>query len=149
MEAVRAPSHIDLHLILREGGRILLGRRIDTGFADGSYALPAGHLEEGEAATAGLVREAAEEIGIEIDAADLRYVHTMHHRTDSSRLALFFETTVWKGKIENREPRKCAGWQWHAANALPSPIVPYVAEALAHVARGVTFSERGWEIEPE
>ncbi|HEY6314153.1 MAG TPA: NUDIX domain-containing protein [Streptosporangiaceae bacterium] len=39
----------DVHLVLLDDdGRVLLGRRKNTGFADGCYHLPAGHLEAGE-----------------------------------------------------------------------------------------------------
>ena len=78
--------------ILRRHGQILLGRRIGTGFADALYGVPSGHLEDGEAVTAGLLREAAEEAGVLVDAADLRSVHAMHHHTNEGRIALFFET---------------------------------------------------------
>lgn len=140
----RYTTFADLHLILRRDGRILLGQRINTGFADGSYSLPAGHLERGESATDGVVREALEEIGVRVGPIDLRLVHTMHHHTDSGRLALFFETHVWDGEIANREPDKCSGWNWYDEDRLPEPMVPYIAEALQHVHAGIAYSERGW-----
>lgn len=37
---------VDLHLILRDGARILMGVRKNTGFCDGMYHLPARHLED-------------------------------------------------------------------------------------------------------
>ena len=143
--SVRYTSSVDLHLILRRGDQILLGQRINTGFADGYYALPAGHLKEGEAATEGLVRETAEEADVSIDPADLTCVHIMHHRTNAGRVALFFEATVWSGEIVNAEPNKCAGWDWYDLDALPEPLIPYIAEALGHIAGGAVYSERGWE----
>ncbi len=142
--SVRHMSCVDLHLILRRGDQILLGQRINTGFGDGSYALPAGHLEDGEAATDGLVREAAEEIGVHIEPTDLACVHIMHHHTNSGRIALFFEAAVWSGEIVNAEPSKCAGWEWYDLDHLPEPLLHYIAEALDHIARGTGYSERGW-----
>jgi len=100
---------IDVHLILRRGEQILLGRRCNTGFADGAWHPPSGHTEDGEPATAALIRESAEEIGVTIDPAEVRFVHLMHHHTDSGRIALFFEVTHWDGEPANREPDKCAG----------------------------------------
>lgn len=134
-----------LHLIFRRHGQVLLGRRTGTGFADGLYAVPAGHLEDGEAVTAGLIREAAEETGGVVEAADLRFVHAMHHRANEGRMALFFETWTWTGEILNREPDKCAGWRWCDLRALPGPVVPYLAEALLKIADSIPYSERGWE----
>jgi mutator protein MutT len=136
---------IDVHLILRRGGQILLGRRCNTGFADGAWHLPSGHTEDGEPATAALIRESAEEIGVTIDPVEVRFVHLMHHRTDSGRIALFFEVTRWDGEPVNREPDKCAGWDWFALTDLPTDMIPYAAQALAHHAKGEVYADRGWE----
>lgn len=143
--SLRYSCCVDLHLILRRHRQVLLGRRIGTGFADGMYGVPSGHLEDGEAVTAGLIREAAEETGVVVEAADLRFVHAMHHHTDEGRIALFFEAWKWTGDILNREPDKCAGWRWFDLRGLPGPIVTYLAEALLKIAEGIPYSERGWE----
>jgi 8-oxo-dGTP pyrophosphatase MutT (NUDIX family) len=82
---MRYRACIDVHLILRRGEEILLGQRQNTGFADGSWHLPSGHTEDGESATTALIRETGEEIGVRIDPAEIRFVHLMHHRTDSGR----------------------------------------------------------------
>lgn len=141
----RYASCIDLHLILRdEQGRVLLGQRQNTGWADGLYGLPSGHLEDGESATVGVAREAEEEIGVLIKTDDLRLVHVMHHRTDSGRMALFFEASDWAGEITNTEPDKCAGWGFHDPGQLDSQVVAYVGKALRHIASGGFYSEGGW-----
>lgn len=136
---------IDVHLILRRNEDILLGLRQNTGFADGLWHLPSGHAEDGESATAALIREAGEEIGVRIDPTETRFVHLMHHRTDSGRIALFFEVTHWDGEPTNREPDKCAGWDWFPRTDLPAAMIPYAAEALTHHAKGEVYAERGWE----
>lgn len=141
----RYQACIDLHLILRdEHGRVLLGERQNTGWADGQLGLPSGHLEDGEAARAGAAREAEEETGVLIKTDELRLVHLMHHYTNSGRVALFFEVRSWTGEITNTEPDKCAGWNFHDLTDLTANVVPYVAEALRHVAAGQRYSERGW-----
>jgi 8-oxo-dGTP diphosphatase len=61
---MRHRACIDVHLIPRCGEDILLGQRQNTGFADGSWHLPSDHTEDGESATATLIREAEEEIGL-------------------------------------------------------------------------------------
>jgi 8-oxo-dGTP diphosphatase len=140
----RYKTCVDLHLILLRGQEILLGLRQNTGFADGSWHLPSGHLDPGEAATAGTAREAGEEIGVTINPADLRLAHVMHHRTNDARTAFFFETNQWSGEIVNHEPDKCAGWKWFPLDAMPEQMIPYAAEALAHYRKEVLYSERGW-----
>ncbi|MFF3854029.1 NUDIX domain-containing protein [Micromonospora sp. NPDC002575] len=141
----RYQACVDLHLILRDGhSRILLGERQNTGWADGQLGLPSGHLEDDESASTGAAREAEEEIGVLIKADELRLVHLMHHRTNSGRVALFFEARSWSGEITNTEPDKCAGWDFYDLADLPANVVPYVAEALRHVAAGQRYSERGF-----
>lgn len=141
----RYTACVDLHLILRDGyGRVLLGRRQNTGWADGQLGLPSGHLEDGESAMAGTAREAGEEVGVLVKTDDLRLVHIMHHRTDSGRMALFFEASAWTGEITNTEPDKCAGWSLVNPADPPAEIVPYVATALRHIAAGELYSEGGW-----
>ena len=46
------------------------------------YGVPSGHLEDGEAVTAALLREAAEEAGVLVDAADLRFVQELDVHRD-------------------------------------------------------------------
>jgi 8-oxo-dGTP pyrophosphatase MutT (NUDIX family) len=144
--ADRYRSCIDVHLILRAGDRVLLGERRNTGFCDGFFHLPSGHLEDGESAISALVREAEEEIGVVVEPADARFVHLMHHRTNEGRVALFFEVGRWRDEPENREPRKCAGLQWFPIGDLPVRITPYVNDALRNYAAGLGYSERGWSL---
>lgn len=132
----------DLHLILRDGGKVLLGLRQNTGFSDGLYHLPAGHLEPDETIVAGAAREAKEELGIDIAVADLDLVHTMHQREE--RLSLFFEVRGWSGEISNAEPDKCAALAWISCDALPENLVPYARAALEQIQRGQRLSTFGW-----
>lgn len=140
----RYKACVDLHLILRRGDKILLGLRQNTGFADGSWHLPSGHAEDEESATTGVIREAKEEVGVDVRPSDVRFVHFMHHRTDSGRVGLFYETDTWTGEVVNTEPDKCAEWRWFPITELPEQMIPYAAEALAHIAKENHYSERGW-----
>ncbi|WP_433358863.1 NUDIX hydrolase [Streptosporangium sp. CA-115845] len=144
MSTDRYKTCVDVHLILRRGDEILLGKRQNTGYADGSWHLPSGHLDPGESASAALIRESAEEIGVSVKPADVRFAHLMHHYTNDARTALFFEVTQWSGNVDNREPDKCSGWDWFPLDALPDQMIPYAAEALAHYRKDLTYSERGW-----
>ena len=134
----------EVHLVLRRAGQVLLLQRFNTGFADGQWSVVAGHVDGGEPAAAAMAREAWEEAGLRIAPADLRLVHLMHRRSDGERLSMFFEPLAWQGEPVNREPHKCSALAWHAQDALPAPMVPYVRQALACVAAGQAYSEAGW-----
>ena len=90
---------------------ILLLERSGTGYADGQLCPPSGHLEEGESVACCAIREAAEEVGVDIDPADLVFTHVVHHRNPEGqgRVGFFFTATRWAGVPVNREPHKCAG----------------------------------------
>src|SRR5215469_6505010 len=92
-----------VYLLLRHNNEVLLLRRANTGYMDGSYGLVAGHIEAREPAKNAMVREAKEEIGITIDPDDLRLVHT-GHRYNRDRIDLFFEADTWQDEILNAEP---------------------------------------------
>ena len=138
---------VDLHLILRHGDRILLGLRCNTGYSDGLYHLPAGHLEDGETVVAGAIREAREELGVDIDPADLRMAHVMHQR--SGRVSFFFDVARWSGDIVNAEPDKCKALDWFADDRLPSNMVRYARVALDLIRNGSTLGLYGWKSEEE
>ena len=135
---------IDLHLVLIKDGRVLMGERRNTPFGAGQYHVPAGHLEPNETIIDGMIREAHEETGIGIAAADLELVHVLHLRGQSDRLSLFFTAQRWTGDIENREPDKCAGWHWFSLDAPPANTVAYARQALDQIAARRTLSVFGW-----
>ncbi|MEV0758839.1 NUDIX domain-containing protein [Nocardia sp. NPDC050435] len=132
-----------MHLLLTDDrGRILFGQREGTGFEDGAWHVPSGHLEEGESVVAALIREAAEEVGVEIAADDVEFSHIMHNA--SGRMAFFFTVRRWEGVPANREPDKCAGLEWFFPAELPEHMIDYCREALATIGDGRDFSLYGW-----
>ena len=60
-----------VHIILINDNKILLQKRKGSKLWPGYYALPAGHIDEGETQYDALVREAKEELGIEINTNDI------------------------------------------------------------------------------
>lgn len=140
----RSATSINAYLILRHEDKVLLMLRQNTGYGDGFYCVPSGHVEDGESASTGLIREAWEEVGVEINPSDLKMVHVVHARSNRQNVDFFFECSSWKGTIANREPDKCAEVSWYPINGLPSNIVVQVAQALRAVERGEYYSELGW-----
>jgi 8-oxo-dGTP diphosphatase len=113
------------------GLQVLLQLREGTGYRDGFWAAAAaGHVEAGESAPAAAVREAAEELGVVVDVADLRPLVTMHRTQGSGRpvderVDFFFTCRRWAGEPRLMEPDKAADLRWCALDALPEPVVPH------------------------
>jgi 8-oxo-dGTP diphosphatase len=135
----------DVHLLLIEAdGRILFGRRQNTGYEDGTFHLPSGHLEAGESVIQALIRESKEEVGVAIDPEEVEFSHVMHNSASGGRVAFFFAAHKWQGTPENREPDKCSELRWFPFDALPDHLIGYCRTALAHIAAGESFSVYGW-----
>ncbi len=134
-----------LYLILIRDGKVLLMRRKDTGFEDGNYGLPSGHLEDGESLTQGMCREAKEELGITLQPKDLHLVHVMHRRQIDIRLDFFFNTEQKYEEPKNCEPEKCDDLQWFPLEALPPNTIDYIRRTLQEHHHGKLFSEIGWD----
>ncbi|MET9274668.1 NUDIX domain-containing protein [Kribbella sp. NPDC003557] len=124
------------YVIVRRGDEVLLLLRADTGYMDGYWAVPAGHVERGESVLAAAVRELKEEVGIDVDAADLVPLTAMHRTGGNGdpideRVDFFFVTEKWTGEPRLMEPDKAAGLEWYRLDKLPDPVVPHEARVLA------------------
>ena len=138
---------VGVHLILARDGKVLLLRRANTGFADGSWSVPGGSLDDGETLPAAAAREAREETGITIDPDDLIFAHLCHHADPDgrARIGVFFTTRRWMGEPLNAEPHLCSELAWHDLDDLPGDTVSYIRAALLAHRTGTTFSLHSWK----
>lgn len=144
-DRVRHKLSVAVFVVLRRGDGVCLLRRIGTGWMDGQFSLPAGTLEPHETIRGAAVREAREEVGIELDPAALRHVHLLHGRTAGNDwTGHFFIATHWTGEPRICEPDKHGELCWAPMSELPDLVIPYVRQALDAVAQGQTYSEYGW-----
>lgn len=132
------------HLFLIRNGQVLLLRRFNTGYEDGKYSVPAGHLDGGEQVKAAAIREAREEVGIAIAPEDLDIVGVMHRKAEDERIDFFVATLRWEGEPCNCEPHKCDQLRWADLDDLPVNIIPYVRQALENYQGGKWFDSFGW-----
>lgn len=139
-----ARPHLSVYLILEQDDQILLGLRSNTGFMDGYWSLPAGHAEDGERAKISMIREAKEEIGIDIREEDLEVVHIMHRNTNRENLDIFMKLTKYGGVVKNMEPHKCKELKFFSKNSLPENIVEYAKYAIIQSDKGMVYSEYDW-----
>lgn len=142
----RYRSIIDVHVILPRGNEILLLERQNTGYCDGMLHLPSGHLDEGEPIPHGAAREAREEVGVDIDPADLCLVTVVHHRQCEglARVGMFFLAEKWSGEPIVAEPHKAGKLVWADPRALPSNTIPYPLEGIRSWVSGDRLALHGW-----
>jgi 8-oxo-dGTP pyrophosphatase MutT (NUDIX family) len=136
---------VTVHMFLIRDNHILLLRRFQTGYEDGNYSVPAGHLDGGEPVRLAAVREAQEEIGVTLAPQDLSFVGVIHRGGDSERVDFFVKVGQWSGEPYNAEPDKCDELRWVGIDDLPDNTIPYVRQAIENLAHGVTIQEYGWD----
>lgn len=133
-----------VYLFLRKGNEVLLLKRKGSGYYDGWYSVPAGHVEADELPVQALIRETKEEIGITLKARNVRFVHAMYRMkrdVTGDRVDFFYVVEKWFGKIKNVEQHKCEELRWVSVKKLPKNIVHYVKDVIRHVEKGVLYSE--------
>lgn len=121
---------VSIHLFIKQNNQVLLIRRKGTGFCDGMYSVPAGHVQKSETILQAAIREAKEEVGLKIEISDCRVVGTMFRHSTEARIDFFIEVNTWKGKPQNLEPHKCDDLSWFSEFELPSNTIPYIQKAL-------------------
>ena len=138
---MRARFPATVHLFFFRENQILLLRRFNTGFRDGEYSVPAGHLDGGETVKQAGIREAQEEVGVAIEEKDMTFSSVMHRIEDDERVDFFVHVHQWQGEPFNAEPDKCDDLRWVELNKLPANTIPYVWQALNNHLNGIPFAE--------
>ena len=134
-----------VHLLLVRDGQVLLARRHNTGYEDGKWSVPAGHLNGDESVRAAAVREAAEEIGIQVPIEHVRFGHVMHRRkAGEERVDFFVVSERWDGQPHVAEPDKCSELLWTTPSDLPPDTIPYVRRGIELTFGQLPYSEFGW-----
>jgi 8-oxo-dGTP diphosphatase len=149
MSVERFRIYSAVYILLIKDDKVLLLRRFNTGWSDGLYTVPSGHIDGNESLTAAAIREAREEAGVQIKSEDLAFLHVMHrkdHAGDKREyLDFFFTAEKWEDEPHNAEPEKCDDAQWYPIDNLPDNILPYVGNIIHAAKTGKAFSEIGWE----
>ena len=124
---MQARSRFDIivHTFVFDRDRLLLLRRANTGFLDGYYSLPGGHVEAGEEVARAAVREVREETRIEI--LEIEPVIVMPY---GDGVDFLFEARRWGGDAEIGEPDRCDDLVWVPPDRLPEKTAPYLRKAL-------------------
>lgn len=111
---------------------ILLMKRQNTGSDDGYFELPGGHLEKDEDLFDAMIREAKEELLINLKRKDLKIIHLMHHY-HGERLNFIFETNGEKLNPKIGEVNKCSELRWVKINKLPRKTTAKVKKIIKNI----------------
>lgn len=111
---------------------ILMLKRKDTGYHDGDYDLPGGHLEKGEDIFDGMIREAKEEIDVDLKREDMEIIH-IFHKYKRGMLKFVFKVNKFEGIPKNAEPHQCEKIEWIELDNLPENIVPSIKIELENI----------------
>ena len=141
---MHAKFPVTVHMFFVRGDQILLSRRYQTGYMDGCYSVPAGHLDGNEPVRMAAVREAREEIGVRIDPANITFAGVFHRHEGDERVDFFVHVESWVGEPANVEPEKCDELRWVDMNDLPVNTISYVRRAIGNFRAKVPFEEFGW-----
>ena len=123
---------ISVQLILENQNKILLMKRKDTGYEDGKYCLPGGHVEANEEIKQALIREAEEELGITINVKDVQFYKVLNRKINENEayIDFVFKVMHWSKNVINNEKDKCEEIIWIDKNKLPENILDFIPTLL-------------------
>ena len=118
-------------------------RRFNTGYKDGFFTLPAGHVEKDELPRETMLRELKEETGVTCDIESIVGVHAMHRMSGSDRTYVdyYFEIVKYEGEPENKEPEKCDLVDWYDEKNLPENTLLHIKTVLGFIKNKIPISE--------
>ena len=120
MESGTRPPVLVAACVLLDGdGRILIAKRPEGRSLAGLWEFPGGKVEPGESPEHALIRELAEELGIDIAAADLApLTFASHAYPDFHLLMPLFLCRRWRGEVRPHEGQELL---W----VIPAELVSY------------------------
>lgn len=133
-----------VYIIIIRDNKLLLLRRKNTGWKDGEYGMPAGHLEHGETVKEAAAREAKEEAMVDIDPKDLDLVHVQHRKANYEYIDLYFHAAKWTGEPGIGEEDLADDIGWFSTDSLPVNAIDYMRFAFENYQKKIFFSEFGW-----
>lgn len=133
----------------KNGGEIFLLERNGSGYLDGYYGLPGGHVQEGESTWMAAARECAEETGVvlapQLATQGTNFVATLTYRgsvadtgcensassiVPEQGVNLVFAATEWRGTPIVNEPDRLSSGGFFPFAELPDTTIPWVTDLV-------------------
>lgn len=114
---------VGVNILVVRDGRLLLGKRVNV-FGAGTWALPGGHLEQGEKLVDGVARELIEETGLVAERFEFSNIVNNPSKDNRHYLQIGFEAIGTSGEPKINEPDRCEEWRWFKQDELPENIFP-------------------------
>ncbi|MCB9807205.1 NUDIX domain-containing protein [Candidatus Peribacteria bacterium] len=123
---------------------MLFQKRCNTGFRDGLYQLPSGHMEGRETMKEAMIRELTEELSIHVTENDLTIVHISHTIAgDRVYFNIYMEVSHYTGELTNCETEKCSEISFHNIEEIAGKAeFQYEFETLEKIFQDEKFSEK-------
>lgn len=114
---------IATNVIIERDGKILLSRRKNKSWGNGLLCVPGGHVEQGEMPIQAAIREAKEELGLDVKPVDLSFLcvevkHVSNRRYMSVEFILKTDQ-----EPQNAEPNECSELIWVDPKDLPDDVI--------------------------
>ena len=135
-----------INLIIKDDDKILLFFRNDGFFnyGGGWWVMPAGHIEQGETAMAAAIREAKEELDINILPEDIEFSHIISNQESKTEgFYFFFTVKKFTGTIRNCEGDKCVEMRYMTMDEINNTknVISITRQVLNAIANEQTYSE--------
>lgn len=137
---------VTANILLIKDGKMLLTRRANTGFYDGCYECPSGHMDGNETVRQAAARELFEEVGVVAKIEDLKVVHVVHRYGEKNeRIEFYLVAEKWEGEPSIKEPDQCDDINWFPLDQFPENMVPKTKAAIDQYLGGKIYSEFDWK----
>ena len=116
----QTPHAASYVIVKNNEGLVAFVLRSNTSWMNNYYGLPSGKTEKKESFSAGAIREAKEEISIDVTTEDLHHAITVHRYSTSKNddvpdmewIDVYFEVDKYEGTPANAEPHMHSELAW-------------------------------------
>lgn len=132
------------YVFLLRDQKFFVLKRSNTGWMDGVFTIPSGHVEEDETFLQAAVRETYEEAGVRLKPENLRFVHLCdrdEEKNDRVWDDAYFVCADFEGEPYNSELEKASEGGWFEyANPPKDLMIPAVYHVLQQIKQGNYYS---------